>query len=168
MVGSVVVFTAIGVLAFIGYDDLRTRRIPNELSIAVASLGLIRMMLTGNLSAIGYTLLAGAAAFAVTFLLFWRGAIGGGDAKLIPAVILLVGHQELLGFLFLMSLFGGGLAFAILARSKLRLGVGLINWTVQPLLPARAGASKTVPQRLTVPYGLAVAAAGAITLITAR
>jgi prepilin peptidase CpaA len=167
-VGSIIVLSAIGVLALIAYDDVRTRRIPNVLSIAIASLGLIRIVLVGDPSATGYTLLASAAAFAITLLLFWCGAIGGGDAKLIPAVVLLVGYRETLGFLFLMSLFGGALALAIAALSKMRSGRDFMKWPLQAPLPAQIVAPAMTRQRPTVPYGVAISAAGAITLITAR
>jgi prepilin peptidase CpaA len=168
-VGSrVAVLTAIGVLALIAYHDLRRRRIPNELSVAVASLGLIRMMLTGDPAAAGCTLAVAVATFATTFLLFWRGVIGGGDAKLIPGVALLVGYRELLAFLFLMSLLGGVLALAVFARGKLRSKSNLGARPAQTLLPTQTTAPVTASQRLTVPYGVAVAAAGAITLVIAR
>ena len=149
--------TAIGVLAVIAHVDVRTRRIPNGLAATIAILGLVRMILDGHPIAAAHTLEASAVVFAVAFLLFWRGVLGGGDAKLVAATALLVGYHDLLNFLFLMSLCGGALALAILARDKLRLQ----RWhtprsTVGPI---------ALPAQSTVPYGVAIAAAGAITLI---
>jgi prepilin peptidase CpaA len=168
MVGSAVVLAGIGILAIIAWGDARTRRIPNWLSIAVASLGLMRILMAGDPAAAGYTVAAATATFVATFLLFWRGAIGGGDAKLIPAVVLLIGYRELLGFLFLMSLFGGVLAAATLIRSKLPARLSLIGWREPTPLRDSNAASVPARQILTVPYGVAVAAAGAMTLIMAR
>jgi prepilin peptidase CpaA len=93
-----VLVIASAVLGVIAYGDLRTGRIPNAWCIAVAALGLIRIILTDDAASAGYTLAVTAATFSVTFLLFWYGAIGGGDAKLITAMTLLIGHQNLLTF----------------------------------------------------------------------
>lgn len=166
--GSSVILAGIAILAIVAYGDVRTRRIPNALCLAVACLGLMRLVLADDPGAAGYTLAAAAASFVATFLLFWRGAIGGGDAKLIPGVALLVGYQELAAFLFFMSLLGGVLALAVLARGKLRSMLRLGGRPAQTPLPAQTAAPRAARQGLTVPYGAAVAAAGAITLIIAR
>ena len=83
--------------AGVAYRDMRTRRIPNELAVAIGALGLVRMILAGDPGAALYTLAAGAAVFAVDCLLFWRGLIGGGDVKLLAASTLLVGYRDLSG-----------------------------------------------------------------------
>jgi prepilin peptidase CpaA len=163
-----VMVTAIVVFAVIAYHDLRTRRIPNALTAAVALLGLLRIGTAGDAAVGGYTIAAALTVFVITSLLYWRGIIGGGDAKLIPAAVLLVGHRELLGFLFQMSLFGGVLALAVLASARLRVGIEGIRWAAARSWMDQTGALVTAPRRPTVPYGVAVAAAGAITLITAR
>ena len=139
-------------LTIIAYGDVRRRRIPNALSLAVAALGLTRILVAGDPVAASYTLTAGAAILVVALLLFCRGVIGGGDAKLLPAMALFIGYSNLLEFLFLMSLCGGALALAIMARDRfgarrLRLG------------------TRGESTRSTVPYGVAIAVAGVITLI---
>ncbi len=162
---SAVLVVAVGILALIAYGDVRMRRIPNALSLTIATLGLAHLALAHDAAAASYTLAAAAVTFAVTFLLFWRGVIGGGDAKLLAAVVLLIGHHELLGFLFLMSLCGGALAAATVARDQFR----LLYWRPSRLarLPpsTEAAGSITAPAESTVPYGVAIAAAGVITLI---
>jgi prepilin peptidase CpaA len=145
----------IAILIIIAYSDVRDRRIPNALSLAVAALGLIRILLANDPVAAGYTLAAGAVILVVAFLLFCRGVIGGGDAKLLPAMALFIGYSNLLEFLFLMSLCGGALALAIMARDKL----GSRRLRSPPSEPS--GGST----RSTVPYGVAIAVAGVITLI---
>jgi prepilin peptidase CpaA len=152
-----ILIVGMGILAVIAYGDMRTRRIPNGLSATIAILGLVRMIVDGDPITAAHTLAASAVVFAMAFLLFWRGVLGGGDAKLVAAMALLIGYHDLLSFLFLMSLCGGALALAILARDKLRLQ----RWhspqsTVGPIALAAQS---------TVPYGVAIAAAGAITLI---
>jgi prepilin peptidase CpaA len=161
-----VLVVGIGLLAVIAYGDMRTRRIPNVLSLAIAILGLLRIMLVHDPVAAGHTLAAAAAIFTAALLLFWYGAIGGGDAKLVTGTALLIGYRDMCSFLFLMSLCGGGLALAILAQDKLRPRLR------RRLLRKARIASETetagclaVPARSTVPYGVAIAAASIITLV---
>jgi len=160
-VQTIVLIFAITILAIIAYGDIRTRRIPNALALVVAMLGLVRMILVHDPVAAGQSLAAGTAVFAAAFLLFSRGIVGGGDAKLVAATALLIGHHDLFGFLFLMSLCGAPLALAILAREKL----GPSQWRLSrhPATPPVATAA--APMRSTVPYGAAIAAAGVIVLI---
>ena len=163
---SAVATIAIGVFAIIAYGDVRWRRIPNELSIAIAVLGLTRIILGHDAIAAGPTLAAAAAVFVVAFLLFWRGTLGGGDVKLLAATAILIGYRDLFGFLFLMSLCGGLLALAILAREKLDPRL----WHVSQRPAGMSQLTQTnerpaAPVRSTVPYGAAIAGAGVITLI---
>jgi prepilin peptidase CpaA len=164
-VQTVILVVGIGILGLVSYGDVRTRCIPNLLSLAIATLGLLRIILIHDPVSAGHTLAAGFGTFAVAFLLFWRGTIGGGDAKLVAATALLVGYDDLFSFLILMSVCGGGLALAIRARERLRLGL----WV--PLRRARMPSETetvrriTVPAPSTVPYGVAIAAAGIVTLI---
>ena len=165
---SGILVVAVTILAIGAYGDVRFRRIPNALSLAVAALGISRLILAHNAVAAGYTVAAGLLTFAVTFLLFWRDAIGGGDAKLIAAMTLLIGHQQLVDFLLLMSVSGGLLALVVIAYDKVNPVLKRVwRLAIKPSLsvtdPPQPGAEKT-----TVPYGVAVAAAGAITLMIAR
>ena len=164
---STVVIIAIGTLAIIAYSDMRWRRIPNELSLAITILGLTRIILGHGTVAAGPTLAASAAVFSAAFLLYWRGIVGGGDAKLVAAAALLIGYTDLFGFLFLMSLCGALLALAILVRD--RFGARLWRPRRRPAgmpHPRPARERLAAPVRSTVPYGAAIAAAGMIMLIS--
>jgi prepilin peptidase CpaA len=158
-VQTIVAAIGIGILLVIAYGDMRTRRIPNALAAAIAGLGLARMVIAADPVATADTVAASAAILAVAFLLFWRGILGGGDAKLVAATALLIGFRDLFGFLLLMSVCGGALALAILARDKLRPH----RWRLSPAsMPSMSG---TATARSTVPYGVAIAAAGVVMLI---
>jgi prepilin peptidase CpaA len=163
-VQTAVLIIGIGILAMIAYGDVRTRRIPNALCIAIAMLGLIRITLVHDPVAASHTLAAGAVVFVTGFLVFWRGAIGGGDAKLLAAMALLIGYHELVSFLFLMSLCGGALALAILARDHLRPRL-LRHSRMASVPPPDISGCRVASIRSTVPYGVAIAASGAIMLI---
>jgi prepilin peptidase CpaA len=158
-VQTAIIAAAIGVLAITAYGDVCTRRIPNALSAAIALLGLVQMILAADPLAAARTLGAGAIVFTGAFFLFRRGLFGGGDVKLLAAMALLIGHEDLFRFLFLMSVCGGTLALAIIARDKLR------QQQEHPPGLAPAAGCLAASARSTVPYGVAIAAAGVITLI---
>jgi prepilin peptidase CpaA len=164
-VQTAVLVVAIGILSIVAYGDVRTRRIPNVLAGVIAMLGLIQMLLVHNPVSAGHTLAASAAVITAAFLLFWRGAIGGGDAKLVAAMALLIGYQNLLSFLFLMGLCGGALAIAILARDKLCPRFWRVSQPARMPRATEATECIAAAARSTVPYGVAIAAAGVITLI---
>ena len=158
-------FAATGILVIIAYGDVRRRRIPNFLATAIAMLGLVRMIIADDPIAAIHTVEASGAVFAVAFLLFWRGVLGGGDAKLVAAMVFIIGYDDLFGFLLLMSMCGGALALAILARDNLSpLSLRFLRSTRMPFA-TRILESVTPPARSTVPYGVAIAAAGVVKLI---
>jgi prepilin peptidase CpaA len=159
---------AVGIFAVAAYSDMLTRRIPNSLSLMIAALGLARITFDQDLLGAACTLAAGITIFAVTFALYRCGAIGGGDAKMIAAAALLTGYRELPEFLFLMSLCGGALAFATVAAAKLDPPLRRL-WRAAHLPSNVEGERvRAVPKVSTVPYGVAIATAGVITLIAQR
>src|ERR1051325_9245854 len=85
---------AIVVLLAIAYSDIRRRLIPNELAIAVAMLGLARLLLAAEPMAVLWTFAAAAVVLLIGFVCFARGWVGAGDVKLLAAVVLLVGYRE--------------------------------------------------------------------------
>jgi prepilin peptidase CpaA len=163
MVHTVVLSTSIVILAIIAYGDVRTRRIPNVLAFSIAALGLVRMIFDLDLMTTIHTIEASAAVFVAAFILFWRGILGGGDAKLIAATALLIGSHDLVDFLFLMSVCGAALALAILARDELRLQRWSCYRSVRAT-PAQA-ADRIAATRSTVPYAVAIASAAAVVLM---
>jgi prepilin peptidase CpaA len=146
----------VGIALFIvvAYSDVKTFRIPNSLVVAVAWLGVTRLIVIGDPHVAFYTVGASVALLIVGFVLFAQGFIGGGDAKLITAAALLVGYNDLLSFLIFMGICGALISLAALA--------------IHRFLPLYAGPRLTVlsPRvRLAVPYGVAIAAGGIVTLL---
>lgn len=182
---------AIALLAVAAYGDVRRRRIPNKLTIAIALLGVLRILTAGAPMAALYTFAAAAIVLVLGILLFARGVLGGGDAKLLTAAVLLVGYREVPDLLFLMGLCGGIVALAVIAADKLApwlqqipVVIGLCGVPARLVLPAQqrferwlsylrlpapipagAGPAKAPAARPSVPYGLAIAAAGATILV---
>jgi prepilin peptidase CpaA len=147
---TVILLLGIAFFVAAAYGDVKTLRIPNWLVAAVAILGLFRVIVISDLSFALYTVGTSLTVLIVTILLFWRGFVGGGDAKLMTAAALLVGYHDLFNFLVLMSICGALLSLALLVRSW------SAYWSTDESQPKA---------RLAVPYGVAIAAAGSVTLL---
>ena len=117
---SITTILAIVVLLAVAYSDIRRRLIPNELAIAIAVLGLVRLLFAAEPMAALWTLTAAAVVLLIGFVCFARGWVGAGDVKLLAAVVLLVGYREVPDLLLIMSLTGGLIAFMVLAVQALR------------------------------------------------
>jgi prepilin peptidase CpaA len=155
MMQTLILVVGAGLFAGVSYADLRTRRIPNEFIVGILALAALRMALIKDPNAALYTLVANAALFVATFLLFWRGLLGGGDVKLIGATGLLIGYHDVFAFLFVMTVSGALIAVAMVAYDKL----GPRRTTTI------ASEDEEPPARLTVPYGVAIAVAAMVTLL---
>jgi len=136
-----------------GWQDLRTLRIANRLSLATAAAFVVWAaagVALGRMSAatLGLTVVCSLAVFAVGAAGFAAGILGGGDVKLLTAASLFAGPGHIVDFLVVTALVGGALGLAFLA------GV-----PIGPAAPANDG---TVRARLHagLPYGPAIAAGG--------
>ena len=97
-------------MAFAASSDLFTMTIANRVSLILVGGFALLAAMTG-MSAADALSHAGAAAavFAVVFVFFTRGWIGGGDAKLAAATVLWLGFAHLADYLVYASLLGGAL-----------------------------------------------------------
>lgn len=165
VVHTVVFIVAAGMFAVVVERDLRTRQIPNEMALAIAALGLFRLLLDDSGVGTTLTLAAAAAVFAGAFFLFWRSILGGGDVKLMAAMALLIGYRDLLRFLTIMSLCGALLGLVVFVRSRPGLKVARI-FRPEILPSVMVPKPPDLPANLSsVPYGVAIVAAGAMILI---
>jgi prepilin peptidase CpaA len=143
--------------------DLRTRRIPNALTVSGFFVALVLRALPGG-EALLVGVLGGVIGLAISFPLVLLGGLGGGDAKLLAAVGAFLGPGGLPVALLVTALVGGAMAFA-LAVQRRALGETLrharvLVGSVAMRAPAPARDLKT-PGALTIPYGVAIGA-GAI------
>jgi prepilin peptidase CpaA len=127
-------------LLLASWHDLRSRTIPNGLNLAVALLAIPFWWTIGLPLWPDVTVHVAVAAgvFALFAILFALGAMGGGDVKLVAAVALWLPWQAVVMLLVLMSLAGGVLTLAMVARRKLAQG----------------------RDPLEIPYGVAIAFGG--------
>ena len=146
--------------------DLRSRRIPNELTAAMTSIG-IALAVSGTS---GVSLGASLAGFCLGLLLmmpgYALGATGAGDVKLMAGVGAIVGPALVLSAFLFTSVAGGVLAVMVASRRK-RLGATLAQtgrlMTAPGAAPqemrAATGASRFA-------YGPAIAIGSALAMFT--
>jgi prepilin peptidase CpaA len=133
---------------FAALHDVNSLTIPNWLNLALAALFIPAAVFSGlPIEILIGHVLAGLTAFVIAFGLFAFRVFGGGDAKMIPAVMLWVGPSASMEFLFTMAVTGGLCAMVIL----------LVRQTIPAAVvpgPIRA----PFEEKAGVPYGVAIAA----------
>ncbi len=82
--------------------DVRERRIPNSLCVALGATGLLYRTSIGGLSGCGDSLLGFMVGFAVLFLVYMVGGSGAGDVKFMGAVGAWLGPYHIV-FVFVLS-----------------------------------------------------------------
>jgi prepilin peptidase CpaA len=133
------------------WTDLRTRRIPNWISVSGAMIGVI----FGGLSSLAGLVVG----FGIFFMLYIAGGMGAGDVKLFGAVGALVGPQQIIVVFIITGLIGG---IAALAMSVSR---GRLRETIQRTSALAVGIrSATTPESLRLPYGAVIAAGTLLSL----
>jgi len=139
-------------LAVAAVNDVRYRRIQNLTVLALIVLFGAWFLVEPSAS-LASSLAAGFIVFAGGFVLYWFKIVGAGDSKLATVVALFAGLRGLPHFVVYMTLAGGVLALCMLAAQPTRVMV-LLH------VRGRGHAYRGVP------YGVAIAVAGAISLLT--
>lgn len=139
--------------------DVRTRRIPNRLTLAGLALGLLLRVPLG-LEA-GLLGLAGAGlALLVAFPLFALGGIGGGDAKLLVVAGAFLGPEGLFVAGLAAAALGGLMAIVAVARRRVWLPTLLSSKDLLVHLATlgKAGERPSLdsPGAVKIPYGVAI------------
>lgn len=133
------------VLVLAAIEDIRARRISNNLSLMLLGLFTVRAMvgiIAGHdiLAATLWPLAVAAAVFLVGLALFAVRLMGGGDVKLLAAMALFAGPALGLSFVLYVTVLGGLVAMALWVFSRLR--------------------SEPAPNDTKVPYGVAISLGG--------
>jgi prepilin peptidase CpaA len=166
-VSSLAVGALLGGLAIATAIDVRSRRIPNELTAAMAGVGLA-LAITGT----GGTTVAGSfAGFVLGLLLMLPGhvlgATGAGDVKLMAAVGAIVG-PALVVTAFLFTAIAGGVLAVVVAARRRRLTATLAQ--TGTLIAAPVAAPQQIRSAGTThrfAYGPAIAAGTLLAVILA-
>lgn len=156
------IVTAIFVAFLLGaaISDLRTRRIPNVLTLPGLLLGLTIAALPAGIT-FPTAILGAGAALLFSLPLFALGALGGGDGKMLMVVGAFLGPRDFGTALLLTILAGGILAiYATIKAGRFRETLQNMGALVLHLVTmGRRGRRATLgmPEVVTIPYGLAIA-----------
>jgi prepilin peptidase CpaA len=158
---------AVGTLLLLAaalYDAWK-RRIPNAINGALVLAGVWAQVAERGWMAMFSGLAAGAATIALLWRPWDKGKLGGGDVKVAGAAAVWVG-LSLLPQLVLVTAVAGGLVAitcylwsSAQARREIRANVGAMTMGVDPGVAAAGSAG-----RVSVPYGVAVAAGALVVL----
>ena len=141
-------------MVYAGLMDLTTMRIRNGLVLALLAAYAILVPFAGfTVGEIAWNIAIAAGIFAVCFVFFALGWMGGGDVKLLAVTALWLGFDLAPAFLVYTALFGGALTLAVLRLRLVGLPAFLVNrpWIAQ-LQSNQAG----------IPYGVAVTLAALV------
>jgi len=132
------------VLALACVTDVRTRRIPNVLTLSAAIGGLAFHLATGGWAAAGWSI-AGLVLGGVLFLpMFALRGMGAGDVKLLAAIGAWLGPGQVATAALATSIAGGLIAVAValahgyLRRALTNLYLVLVHWRVAGIRPLPA------------------------------
>jgi len=148
------------VLLLASWTDVRSRRIPNWITVVgmLAGLGFHAAL---GVRVLGIGALGLAAAFVVALPFFVSGALGGGDAKLLMVVGAFFGPVDFLLASLAIAVVGGMLALAEAARRGAlgpvlaSCGHLILRWATTA---GRQAGGLATRQQLAVPYGVAISA----------
>ncbi len=104
-------------------SDIRSMRIPNWHALVIA-VCFVPAWLAAPKPVFGplwYHIAAMALMFIITYAMFYKGMMGGGDSKLATALGLWVGLKGLVPFIFYMAIMGGVLGAITLFLQKRKL-----------------------------------------------
>jgi prepilin peptidase CpaA len=150
--------------------DVRRAKIPNRLTMTGVILAPIAAFAVGGVSAALLAVAAVAVAFVIGFGGFAFGAIGGGDAKFLMVGAGFVGLSNVVAFLVAAGCLGGILAVAQVVRRRAgtEATVMTLDLAKNVATLGRKGhrARLSDQGRLTVPYGVAIAAAALLVHFT--
>jgi prepilin peptidase CpaA len=143
-------------LCWAAISDCLNFKIPNSIPVILVLLFFIALLpLNWGLSQFLSNLAAAAGTLALCFLLFLRGYIGGGDAKLLTAISLWTGVESLSTFIFFTTLSGGGIALLL---------IGLRYFSLPKRLVKIHCIKKVYEEKKYIPYATAIAGGAFATL----
>jgi prepilin peptidase CpaA len=161
-----VALAALPLLAAAALSDIACRRIPNALAALVALAGLVRQSLAGG-AALGVALPVAMVVLLGGTLLWLRGALGGGDVKLLAATALLLPPALVPAQLLAVALAGGALALLHLALRPCLRGLRADGRPRGALRRALRREGRRIRAGAPLPYGVAIALGTAFMLMRA-
>ena len=149
--------------------DIRSRRVPNALTLPAILLGLLLHLALGGWRQAGGAAFAGLTCGVIFFIFHLAGGMGAGDVKLITAAGCIAGLSQVAHLLILTGLAGGLMAIGLaLYRHRFKetmhnIGVLVVHHSTDGLAhhpELNIGNAQT----LRLPYALAIATGSALSL----
>jgi prepilin peptidase CpaA len=142
--------------------DIRTRKIPNWLTIPTMGLGLVLNGASSGMSGLLLSLEGLGLGFCLLFVVYLLGGMGAGDVKLLSAVGAIVGPRLVFYAFIWTALVGGLMAMALIVSRKMvkrtfhNLKMLILGWI---LGVSNREANLTIRNQslITLPYGVAIA-----------
>jgi prepilin peptidase CpaA len=159
-------FAMLTLLMVAAWRDVATRTIPDTISLLLAVIGGLARVIEGS-SALAFSTGTALLLFVPLLIGFSRGLIGGGDVKLMTALAVGLSPLDSYRFVVATALVGGVLGIFYLLLSQ------LLPSSLQGLCQAKRRSflgrvvvveSWRIRKRGPLPYGVAIAAAGAFIL----
>jgi prepilin peptidase CpaA len=147
----------VGVASLVaGIMDLAVMRIKNEL-ILLLLFGYLVIAPFSDLAFVDivWSLAAGIGILLCMFICFHFGWVGGGDAKLLAVLSVWLGVHNVLHFVLLTTILGGGLTIVLLFLRQIPL---------HPLLFTKEWIVRLHSPKTGIPYGVAISASALIML----
>ena len=136
------------------WSDLRTRHIPNSITVSGAVVALLLHAFYGGIGGAMQSLTGAVLGLAIFFAFYAAGGMGAGDVKLFGAVGAFAGPQALV-LIFVFTGLLGGIAAVALAVWHGRLGHTLAR--TRALLVDAGQTRAPAPDALRLPYGAVIA-----------
>jgi len=163
----------LGMLTYAAVVDVRSRRIPNWLSLTVIITGILQAALIKGGVTPGRSLLGMLVGFVVPFALYAVGALGAGDVKLLAGVGAWVGPWPVVLIILVAAIIGGVFAVGqslwqgrllLLLRNTTLLGLNLLN--IKRLGVAHVASTTRTVRTLenSLPYAVPILIATVLTL----
>jgi len=153
---SIAIWLVLGACAIAVLTDLRSRRIPNVLTAALALAALVLHATQGLVPfALACATLIGV--LLIGFVAFSFGWLGGGDVKLLAAGAAALGLPDAVPFMIYTAIGGGLLALAVaIAMGRLKSVLASVTLLLRPF--AYKGTVAVAPAKsITLPYAVAIA-----------
>ena len=115
---TIIPYAQVLLLLYVAATDIAARLIPNSVCLLLAALAMVCLPF-GDLHQLVASLYGAVLLFAVLFILFDRGYIGGGDVKLLTALAIGLPIIGLIQFLAITVMVGGVLAMVHLMMRHL-------------------------------------------------
>jgi prepilin peptidase CpaA len=148
-------------------SDLRTRRLPNWLTVPAFAAAVLMHTVVNGLAGLGFSLLGFATGFGLLLILWLIGGGGGGDVKLMGALGAWLGVSLTLCVFLISALIAAVVTVAALLAGMLSRSYGYVNrrylatGSAGRLAPRRPGdedsRQRRQVQRRVLPYAVPVA-----------